>query len=136
MNISEFEQRLELLEKETSERSRHKNPQYYHVLKDTTWCRIVVALLKNTAPSEDDINYVLGIRSKQRCSTTLPEDVLNAVKDGSITKMNVMDILDKYRDTVPNLHSMLQNALKEAGYVCKGFHIVTEKEAITSFASV
>lgn len=98
-----------------------------------SWSRICVALLNDEEPSEDDVNYVCGVRRSKQApmpSTTLPKSLQDAIDDGSITTMNVMDILDRYRDSVPGFHDLLQSALKEAGYVCRGFSIVALKEAL------
>lgn len=98
-----------------------------------SWSRICVALLNDEEPSEDDVNYVCGVRRSKQApmpSTTLPKSLQDAIDDGSITMMNVMDILDRYRDSVPGFHDLLQSALKEAGYVCRGFSIVAMKEAL------
>jgi hypothetical protein len=46
-------------------------------------------------------------------------DLTPYIYDGA----NVMDVLNRYRDTVPDIHDRLKQAVKDAGFIIKGFYI-------------
>lgn len=125
----QLRERCEALRQEVKERESHKNPMYYHALMNYSWSKIACALLSGQQPEQSDVDYVCGVkkvRSTTTPGTSLPKDVAKAIEDGSIVNIRVMDILDKYRESVPNIHNLLSKALVDNGYAVKGFNIVKQ----------
>lgn len=113
--------RLVQLRGEVQERSKHKNPMYYTALNNLRWCSIVDALLNDQAPSGEDVNAVCGIKQARTTNPTSVSkvDLTPYIKDGA----KVMDILDKYRDTIPDIHEQLRGVVQKMGYHIDGFYI-------------
>lgn len=105
------------LKEEVDERSKHKNPMYYAALNNYRWCSIVVALMERQWPMDNEIEAVCGVKQARQDSIAL--DLTSYIHDGA----NVMDVLNKYRDTVPDIHDRLKQAVKDAGFIVKGFYI-------------
>lgn len=126
-----YEELSSKLENVVRERSSNKNPMYYHALKDYTWSKIVCALANGKEPDAKDWDYVCGVKNRRSSSIqsvsaptklnnqSLPDEVINMIDDG----VKVMDILDKYRDTIPNLHKLLSKAVIDKGFRVEGFYI-------------
>lgn len=114
-------QRLTQLQEEVKQRSIHKNPMYYAALNNLRWCRIVDTLMNGGEPDIGDIEAVCGV--KQARSTTLGDDSWKKmIKEGA----NVMDILNKYREAVPDIHDRLEREVANLGYKVQGFYIIKE----------
>lgn len=107
------------LEEEVQARSKHKNPMFYAALNNLRWCSIVDDLLNGITPDPNDINAVCGVKQAR---TTQPASNIDLTKEIA-PGVNVMDILNKYRDIEPDIHNKLSKAVKDAGYVVQGFYI-------------
>lgn len=114
-----IENRRKQLEDEVKQRSGHKNPMYYAAVNNLRWCRIVSDLLNNMTPDISDIEAVCGVKQPR---TTQPASNIDLTKEIA-PGVNVMDILNKYRDIEPDIHNKLSKAVKDAGYVVQGFYI-------------
>lgn len=114
-----IEDRLAQLEEEVQARSKHKNPMYYAAVNNLRWCRIVSDLLNNMTPDIGDVEAVCGVKQAR---TTQPASNIDLTKEIA-PGVNVMDILNKYRDIEPDIHNKLSKAVKDAGYVVQGFYI-------------
>lgn len=120
-----FELRDSLAE-EVQERSTHKNPMYYHALKDLHWANVVCSLLQNQLPPQSDVDALLGIKqSREQASTT---DLSSVLAKQVAPGVNVMTILDKYRDTVPDIHDQLKRVIEQQHLKVKGFYIVNQED--------
>lgn len=111
--------RLKQLEDEVKQRSSHKNPMYYAALNNLRWCNIVLTLMEGDWPIDEEVEAVCGVKA-ERTSTAQRVDLAAYIKEGT----NVMDILNKYRDTVPDIHDRLKQAVTAAGFTINGFYIV------------
>ena len=118
-SIALINNRLKQLEDEVSQRSKHKNPMYYAAVNNLRWCSIVLTLMEGDWPEDSEIEAVCGIKA-ERTSTTQRVNLASYIKEGA----NVMDILNKYRDTVPDIHDKLKQAVTAAGFTINGFYIV------------
>lgn len=114
-----IEDRLKQLEEEVQARSKHKNPMYYAAVNNLRWCRIVSDLLNGMTPDISDVEAVCGVKQPR---TTQPASNINLTKEIA-PGVNVMDILNKYRDIEPDIHNKLSKAIEDAGYVVQGFYI-------------
>ena len=108
------------LKAEVDERSKHKNPMYYKALENYRWCSMVMSLMEGDWPMDNEVEAVCGVKQPRQQSVS---GLVLDVKEGD----NVMDILDKYRDTVPDIHDRLKEAVKQAGLVVEGFYIRAPK---------
>lgn len=111
--------RLAQLEEEVQARSKHKNPMFYAALNNLRWCRIVDDLLNGITPDPADVNAVCGVKQTRNTQPSSNIDLTKEIAPG----VNVMDILNKYRDIEPDIHNKLSKAVKDAGYVVQGFYI-------------
>lgn len=116
-SLSLINNRLKQLEDEVAQRSGHKNPMYYAAVNNLRWCRIVLTLMEGDWPMDEEIEAVCGVKQPR---TTQSLDLTSYIKEGA----NVMDILNKYRDTVPDIHDRLKQAVTAAGFTINGFYIV------------
>lgn len=114
------------LEAEVRTRSSHKNPMYYHALKDLNWCTVVCALLNNELPEQGAVDALLGVKRPKEAvgGVDITDTLVKLVKPG----VNVMSILDKYRDTVPDIHDQLRRVINNQHLMVKGFYIVNKEE--------
>lgn len=110
------------LKEEVAERSKHKNPMYYAALNNFRWCGIVVALMEGDWPMDSEVEAVCGVKQAHTSTTDLSGELTKLVKPGA----NVMTILDKYRDTVPDIHDQLKRVIEQLHYKVEGFYIVQE----------
>lgn len=112
-------ERLTQLQEEVKQRSTHKNPMYYAAVNNLRWCRIVNALMNGGEPDTGDVEAVCGV--KQARSVTPGDDSWKKmIKEGT----NVMDILNKYREAVPDIHDRLEQEVANLGYKVQGFYII------------
>lgn len=107
------------LKEEVDQRSKHKNPMYYTAVNNLRWCRIVNDLLNGMTPDISDIEAVCGVKQPRTTQPVSNIDLTKEIAPG----VNVMDILNKYRDIEPDIHNKLSKAVKDAGYVVQGFYI-------------
>lgn len=123
-SLDMIQARLKQLEEEVTQRSSHKNPMYYAAVNNLRWCRIVLTLMKGDWPMDKEIEAVN--RSRMRCQTnTYTQPISNIDLTKEIAPgTNVMDILNKYRESVPDIHDRLKQAVTAAGFTINGFYIV------------
>lgn len=121
-SITLINNRLKQLKEEVDERSKHKNPMYYAALNNYRWCSIVVTLMEGQWPMDSEIEAVCGV--KQVRSSTTQLDLTKLVKPG----VNVMDIINKYRESVPDIHDQLKRAIEQQHLRVKGFYIVNQED--------
>lgn len=110
--------RLKQLKEEVAQRSSHKNPMFYAALNNLRWCTIVMELMEGDWPMDNEVEAVCGVK-QPRTTQSANLDFSKYIKEGA----NVMDVLNKYRDTVPDIHDKYRKAIEDAGYVVKGFYI-------------
>ena len=111
--------RLKQLEEEVDQRSKHKNPMFYAALNNFRWCTIVMELMEGDWPMDNEVEAVCGVKQPR---TTQPASNIDLTKEIA-PGVNVMDILNKYRDIEPDIHNKLGKAIEDAGYVVQGFYI-------------
>ena len=114
-----IDNRRKQLEAEVAQRTGHKNPMYYAAVNNLRWCRIVSDLLNNMTPDMNDVEAVCGVKQPRTTQPVSNIDLTKEIAPG----VNVMDILNKYRDIEPDIHNKLSKAVKDAGYVVDGFYI-------------
>ena len=114
-----IQERLTQLQEEVKQRSTHKNPMYYAALNNLRWCRIVSTLMDGGEPDIGDVEAVCGVK-QVRSSTTGDDSWKKMIKEGA----NVMDILNKYREAVPDIHDRLEQEVANLGYKVQGFYII------------
>lgn len=114
--LAMIRERWQQLKAEVEERSKHKNPMYYKALENYRWCSIVMELMEGDWPMDNEVEAVCGVKVTRQQTVS---DLVLDVKEGD----NVMEILNKYRDTVPDIHDRLQAAVKQAGLVVEGFYV-------------
>lgn len=113
--------RLKQLEEEVAQRSSHKNPMYYAAVNNLRWCRIVLTLMEGGWPMDEEVEAVCGVK-QPRTTQSANLDFSKYIKEGT----NVMDILNKYRESVPDIHDRLKQAVTAAGFTINGFYIVKQ----------
>lgn len=118
-SLGMIQARLKQLEEEVQTRSKHKNPMFYAALNNLRWCSIVLTLMEGDWPMDKEVEAVCGIKQAR---TTQPASNIDLTKEIA-PGVNVMDILNKYRDIEPDIHNKLSKAVKDAGYVVQGFYI-------------
>ena len=114
-----IQERLTQLQEEVKQRSAHKNPMYYAALNNLRWCRIVHALMNGDEPDIGDVEAVCGVK-QARTDPKGDESWKKMIKEGA----NVMDILNKYREAVPDIHDRLEQEVANLGYKVRGFYII------------
>lgn len=114
--------RLKQFEDEVEQRAKHKNPMYYAAVNNLRWCRIVLTLMEGGWPIDEEIEAVCGVKQSRTTQPGTSIDLSKYIKEGA----NVMDILNKYRDTVPDIHDQLKQAVTAAGFTVNGFYIVKQ----------
>lgn len=119
-----IDDRLKQLKEEVQARSKHKNPMYYAAVNNLRWCSIVSDLLNGMTPDIKEVEAVCGVKA-ERTSTTQRVSNIDLSKEIA-PGINVMDILNKYRDTVPDIHDRLRQAITAAGFTINGFYIVKQ----------
>lgn len=112
--------RLKQLEEEVTQRSSHKNPMYYAAVNNLRWCRIVLTLMEGDWPVDEEIEAVCGVKQSRTTQPISNIDLTKEIAPGT----NVMDILNKYRESVPDIHDRLKQAVTAAGFTINGFYIV------------
>lgn len=112
------------LKEEVDERSKHKNPMYYAALNNFRWCSIVVTLMEGQWPMDSEIEAVCGVKQARTTSPASNIDLTKLVKPG----VNVMDIINKYRDTVSDIHDQLKRVIEQQHLKVKGFYIVNQED--------
>ena len=112
--------RLTQLQEEVKQRSTHKNPMYYTALNNLRWCRIVDALMNGMEPTQEDVEAVCGVKQARVSVGTGDDSWKKMIKEGA----NVMDILNKYREAVPDIHDRLEREVASLGYKVQGFYII------------
>lgn len=116
-----IQERLTQLQEEVKQRSTHKNPMYYAALNNLRWCRIVHALMDGGEPDIGDVEAVCGVKQARTITTGTGDDSWKKmIKEGA----NVMDILNKYREAVPDIHDRLEQEVANLGYKVQGFYII------------
>lgn len=118
--LAMIKERWQQLKAEVEERSKHKNPMYYKALENYRWCSIVMELMEGDWPMDNEVEAVCGVKVTRQQTVS---DLVLDIKEGD----NVMEILNKYRDTVPDIHDRLQAAVKQAGLVVEGFYVRAPK---------
>ena len=109
-------------EDEVAERSKKKNPQYYHALNNLNWSRCLQAALAGQPLPPDAWSKLCG-SSQGTSVTSIPCTKLKIeLHDGD----RIMDILDAHRD-IPDIHDQLKRAVDEQGFRVEGFYIRTRK---------
>lgn len=114
-----IQERLTQLQEEVKQRSTHKNPMYYTALNNLRWCRIVSTLMDGGEPDIGDVEAVCGVK-QARPSLKGDDSWKKMIKEGA----NVMDILNKYREAVPDIHDRLEQEVANLGYKVQGFYII------------
>lgn len=114
-----IQERLTQLQEEVKQRSAHKNPMYYAALNNLRWCRIVNTLMDGGEPDIGDVEAVCGVK-QARPSPKGDDSWKKMIKEGA----NVMDILNKYREAVPDIHDRLEQEVANLGYKVQGFYII------------
>ena len=115
-----IQERLTQLQEEVKQRSTHKNPMYYAALNNLRWCRIVNTLMDGGEPDIGDVEAVCGVKQARVSSGTEDDSWKKMIKEGA----NVMDILNKYREAVPDIHDRLEQEVANLGYKVQGFYII------------
>ena len=119
-SLGMIQARLKQLEEEVTQRSSHKNPMYYAAVNNLRWCRIVLTLMKGDWPMDEEIEAVCGVKQPRTTQPVSNIDLTKEITPGT----NVMDILNKYRESVPDIHDRLKQAVTAAGFTINGFYIV------------
>ena len=119
-SLGMIQARLKQLEEEVTQRSSHKNPMYYAAVNNLRWCRIVLTLMKGDWPMDEEIEAVCGVKQSRTTQPVSNIDLTKEIAPG----INVMDILNKYRESVPDIHDRLKQAVTAAGFTINGFYIV------------
>ena len=119
-SLGMIQTRLKQLEEEVTRRSSHKNPMYYAAVNNLRWCRIVLTLMKGDWPVDEEIEAVCGVKQTRTTQPISNIDLTKEIAPGT----NVMDILNKYRESVPDIHDRLKQAVTAAGFTINGFYIV------------
>lgn len=114
-----IQERLTQLQEEVKQRSTHKNPMYYAALNNLRWCRIVSTLMDGGEPDIGDVEAVCGVK-QARSNPEGDDSWKKMIKEGA----NVMDILNKYREAVPDIHDRLEQEVANLGYKVQGFYII------------
>lgn len=117
-----IQERLTQLQEEVKQRSTHKNPMYYAALNNLRWCRIVSTLMNGGEPDIGDVEAVCGVKQARVSAGTGDDSWKKMIKEG----VNVMDILNKYREAVPDIHDRLEQEVANLGYKVQGFYIIKE----------
>ena len=115
-----IQERLTQLQEEVKQRSAHKNPMYYAALNNLRWCRIVSTLMDSGEPDIGDVEAVCGVKQARVSAGTEDDSWKKMIKEGA----NVMDILNKYREAVPDIHDRLEQEVENLGYKVQGFYII------------
>ena len=115
-----IQERLTQLQEEVKQRSTHKNPMYYAALNNLRWCRIVSTLMDGGEPDIGDVEAVCGVKQARVSVGTEDDSWKKMIKEGA----NVMDILNKYREAVPDIHDRLEQEVANLGYKVQGFYII------------
>lgn len=111
---------------EVRERSTHKNPQYYHALRNLQWSRCLQAALNNSPLPTDDWSALCGEKSSKSAgsgSATFNFDP----KPGD----KVLDLLDKARKRTSTpvsdrMHDQFEEALRRNHCHVEGFYVVAD----------
>ena len=119
-SLGMIQARLKQLEEEVAQRSSHKNPMYYAAVNNLRWCRIVLTLMEGDWPMDGEIEAVCGVKQSRTTQPISNIDLTKEIAPGT----NVMDILNKYRESVPDIHDRLKQAVTAAGFTINGFYIV------------
>ena len=119
-SLGMIQERLKQLEEEVTQRSSHKNPMYYAAVNNLRWCRIVLTLMERDWPVDEEIEAVCGVKQTRTTQPVSNIDLTKEIAPGT----NVMDILNKYRESVPDIHDRLKRAVTAAGFTINGFYIV------------
>ena len=119
-SLGMIQARLKQLEEEVTQRSSHKNPMYYAAVNNLRWCRIVLTLMERDWPMDEEIEAVCGVKQPRTTQSISNIDLTKEITPGT----NVMDILNKYRESVPDIHDRLKQAVTAAGFTINGFYIV------------
>lgn len=115
-----IQERLTQLQEEVKQRSTHKNPMYYAAVNNLRWCRIVSTLMNGGEPDIGDVEAVCGVKQARTITTGGDDSWKKMIKEGA----NVMDILNKYREAVPDIHDRLEQEVANLGYKVQGFYII------------
>ena len=121
-SIDMIRTRLKQLEDEVEQRAKHKNPMYYAAVNNLRWCRTVLTLMEGNWPIDEEIDTLCGNKQPHTPQPGASIDLSKYIKEGA----NVMDVLNKYRDTVPDIHNQLEQAVTAAGFTVNGFYIVKQ----------
>ena len=69
---------------------------------------------------DEEIEAVCGVKQPRTAQPISNIDLTKEIAPGT----NVMDILNKYRESVPDIHDRLKQAVTAAGFTINGFYIV------------
>ncbi len=124
MNIDELVAKYEA---EVRERSTHKNPQYYHALRNLQWSRCLQAALSNQPLPGDDWSALCGEKPSRRGSMSASTSFNFDPKPGD----KVLDLLDEARSRTSTpvsdrMHEQFEEALRRNHCHVDGFYVVAD----------